>query len=92
MPTHPETGFGYLRATLDGANAVPVESFVEKPDAETAKKYVADGKHFWNSGMFMFKASTYLETLKQLAPAMYEACQKSMKNQSLDGLFVQARE
>ena len=60
VPTHPETGFGYIRATVDGANAVPVESFVEKPDAETAESYVADGKHFWNSGMFLFKASTYL--------------------------------
>ena len=88
VPSHPETGFGYIRATTDGAKAVPVESFVEKPDAETAESYVADGKHFWNSGMFLFKASTYLETLQRLAPEIHEACKKSMKNQSLDGLFV----
>ena len=88
VPTHPETGFGYIRATVNGPNAVPVESFVEKPDAETAKSYVADGKHFWNSGMFLFKATTYLETLKQLAPEMYIACVESMQKQSLDGLFI----
>jgi len=88
VPTHPETGFGYICATLDGENAVPVESFVEKPDAETAEAYVADGKHFWNSGMFLFKASTYLDTLKILAPPMYEACAASMKSESVDGLFV----
>ena len=88
VPTHPETGFGYIRATVDGPNAVPVESFVEKPDVKTAKSYVADGKHFWNSGMFLFKASTYLETLKQLAPEMYAACVESMQKQSLDGLFI----
>ncbi|MDH3511427.1 MAG: mannose-1-phosphate guanylyltransferase/mannose-6-phosphate isomerase [Gammaproteobacteria bacterium] len=88
VPTHPETGFGYIRATVDGPNAVAVESFVEKPDAATAKSYVADGKHFWNSGMFLFKASTYLETLKQLAPAMYAACVESMQKQSLDGQFI----
>ena len=88
VPTHPETGFGYIRATVDGMQAVPVESFVEKPDAKTAESYVADGKHFWNSGMFLFKASTYLETLKRLAPEMYAACEESMQKQSIDGLFV----
>jgi mannose-1-phosphate guanylyltransferase/mannose-6-phosphate isomerase len=88
VPTHPETGFGYIRATLDGMQAVAVESFVEKPDVKTAKGYVADGKHFWNSGMFLFKASTYLDTLKQLAPEMHAACVESMNKQSLDGLFI----
>ena len=88
VPTHPETGFGYIRATVDGSNAVPVESFVEKPDAETAKSYVADGKHFWNSGMFLFKASVFLQALKQLSPEIYAACEKSMQQHSIDGLFV----
>ena len=88
VPTHPETGFGYIRATVGGLNAVPVESFVEKPDAETAESYVADGKHFWNSGLFMFKASTYLETLERLAPDMFAACEESMQKNSIDGLFV----
>jgi len=88
VPTHPETGFGYIRAVLDGMNAVPVESFVEKPDMATARSYVADGQHFWNSGMFLFKASTYLDTLKQLTPEIYEACVESMQNQSLDGQFI----
>ena len=88
VPTRPETGFGYVRATVDGTKSVPVESFVEKPDAKTAESYIAGGKHFWNSGMFLFKASTYLETLKRLVPEMYEACVESMQKQSLDGLFL----
>ena len=92
VPTHPETGFGYIRATLDGASPVPVESFVEKPDAATAEAYVAEGKHFWNSGMFLFKASTYLEQLELLAPEIHAACVESMANASLDGLFVRPDE
>ena len=77
----------FVRRLMD-CNAVPVESFVEKPDAATAESYVADGKHFWNSGMFLFKASTYLDTLKRLAPDMFTACEESMQKQSLDGLFI----
>ena len=88
VPSHPETGFGYLRATVDDANAVPLESFVEKPDLETAKSYLRDGKYFWNSGMFLFKASVYLQTLRQLAPEIHAACVDSMRGQSVDGLFI----
>ncbi len=92
VPTHPETGFGYIRATLDGSNPVPVESFVEKPDAATAESYVADGKHFWNSGMFLFKASAFLEQLETLAPEIHAACVESMATESLDGVFVRPDE
>ncbi len=88
VPTHPETGFGYIRAIVEGEGAVPVESFVEKPDAATAESYVADGEHFWNSGMFLFKASTYLEILRKLAPDIHEACVESMQDHSIDGQFV----
>lgn len=88
VPTHPETGFGYICATVDGPGAVPVESFVEKPDEATAKTYLAGGKHFWNSGMFLFKASAYLDALQKLAPTMYSGCFESMQSCVLDGLFV----
>ena len=56
VPTRPETGYGYVKAKPDGLTAVPVESFVEKPDLVTARQYVDDGQHFWNSGMFLFSA------------------------------------
>ncbi|MGI9234295.1 MAG: mannose-1-phosphate guanylyltransferase/mannose-6-phosphate isomerase [Woeseiaceae bacterium] len=88
VPSHPETGFGYIRAAVDGMNAVPVETFVEKPDAQTARSYVEDGMHFWNSGMFMFTASAYLDTVKRLAPEIFKACEESMRKQTTDGLFV----
>ena len=54
VPDHPNTGYGYIQAKPEGAGAVPVASFEEKPDAMTAERYVAGGEHFWNSGMFFF--------------------------------------
>ncbi|MGB5690110.1 MAG: mannose-1-phosphate guanylyltransferase/mannose-6-phosphate isomerase, partial [Woeseiaceae bacterium] len=88
VPTAPETGYGYIKATADGKGAVPVEAFVEKPDEATAIRYLEDGGHFWNSGMFLFRASTYLEELQQLAPGIFDACEKSMASKTLDGDFV----
>jgi mannose-1-phosphate guanylyltransferase/mannose-6-phosphate isomerase len=88
VPTGPETGYGYINASPEGDAAVPVEAFVEKPDLETAQKYVDDGSYFWNSGMFMFKASLYLDELRSLAPDMLAACENSMAQKTLDGDFV----
>ena len=88
MPSRPETGFGYVKATLHGDAAVPVTSFVEKPDLKTAKAYVSGGEHFWNSGMFLFRATTYLDELKNHAPEIHKACRKSVENRSNGGDFV----
>ncbi|GGA11374.1 mannose-1-phosphate guanylyltransferase/mannose-6-phosphate isomerase [Dyella caseinilytica] len=70
-PDRPETGFGYIRRaeSIDGS-AFRVERFVEKPNLTTAESYVKDGGYDWNSGMFLFKASRYLEELGQHAPDM----------------------
>ena len=87
VPTRPETGFGYVEATPQGDSAVAVKSFVEKPDLPTAQKYIDGGEHFWNSGMFLFSASAYLQALKKFAPEMYEACKKSIEKRT-DGDFV----
>ena len=84
-PTRPETGYGYIRAIPQGAAAVPVESFVEKPDADTAKKYVDSGEYFWNSGMFLFRADAYLDALKQFAPGIHECCRRSIEQRQTDG-------
>ena len=73
-PDDPETGYGYIRR---GEALAPggfrVERFVEKPDIETAKRYVADGEHAWNSGMFLFRAGRYLDELERHAPAIATA-------------------
>jgi mannose-1-phosphate guanylyltransferase/mannose-1-phosphate guanylyltransferase/mannose-6-phosphate isomerase len=65
-----------------------VEAFVEKPDLATAERYVADGHYFWNSGMFMFKASVFLAELGRLNPVMLSACQKAVSAAKRDLDFV----
>jgi mannose-1-phosphate guanylyltransferase/mannose-6-phosphate isomerase len=74
-PTHPETGYGYIKQgearTSSGGHRI--EAFVEKPDLETAKSYLADGNYHWNSGMFCFRAGTVLEALANHAPQVYES-------------------
>ncbi len=66
--TFPETGFGYLKAIGDGSAARPVQSFREKPDAATATRLLDEGNWYWNSGIFVWKASTLLTALQEYAP------------------------
>lgn len=80
----PETGYGYIRKGEGDGPVFPVAEFVEKPDLETAKKYVASGEYFWNSGMFMFRASILLEELRKLAPAIYQACVRTISEARRD--------
>jgi len=89
VPSTPETGYGYIRAgepiTNEGsAVAFSVASFKEKPDIETAKRYLASGDHYWNSGMFLFRASQYLEELERLSPSLVDPCQKAYKGARVD--------
>src|SRR5688572_7894896 len=63
VPTLPETGFGYIEADGAGAGVHPVKRFVEKPDFATAQQYLQSGAYFWNSGMFLFRASRVLAEL-----------------------------
>ncbi len=73
-PTYPATGYGYIKFDKnDDAVAKTVIEFKEKPDLETAKEYVASGAYAWNSGMFIWKASTILNKFKELLPDVY-AC------------------
>ncbi len=69
-PTHPETGYGYIRkgAPIEGSGGYEVAAFVEKPDAATAQGYLDSGDYDWNSGMFCFGARDFLKALKQHAP------------------------
>ena len=87
VPTAPETGYGYIKAVSgDGVRAV--ERFVEKPDLQTAEQYVASGEYYWNSGMFLFKASRYLAELEVLQPAILAACRAALDKANRDSDFV----
>lgn len=70
---HPETGFGYLNAPGDGAGARKVARFKEKPDRATAEQMLAEGGWYWNSGMFVWRASTILAAIAEHAPAVHAA-------------------
>ena len=87
VPTGPETGYGYIKAAAgDGARAV--ERFVEKPDLATASDYVASGQYLWNSGMFLFRASRYLEELARFNPGMLEASRQAWQQARRDSDFT----
>ncbi len=77
-PNYPETGYGYIKydaASKDGS-AYSVDKFVEKPDLDTAKEYLADGSYLWNSGMFTWKVSTILNCFKKYMPSTYDGLMK----------------
>jgi mannose-1-phosphate guanylyltransferase len=78
-PGYPETGYGYIEA-----NGIEVKSFKEKPDQELAQAYLKAGNYFWNSGMFCFKAQTYLEELQKSAPDIFEESKKAFENARRD--------
>jgi mannose-1-phosphate guanylyltransferase/mannose-6-phosphate isomerase len=68
VPDGPNTGYGYIRAPGTGSGPRAVEAFTEKPNRETAQAWVADGNHFWNAGIFLFRADVLLEEANRLAP------------------------
>jgi mannose-1-phosphate guanylyltransferase/mannose-6-phosphate isomerase len=95
VPTRVETGYGYLQAgpSLPGQDRVyRVERFVEKPDAATAEAYVAAGDHYWNSGMFVLRASDYLAALQAHAPEMLRCCEAAMAAAVADLDFIRLDE
>ena len=75
-PSAPETGYGYIKTATTGDEGGPVDAFVEKPDAERARKYVDSGEYLWNSGIFMFRAQAFLDELLRLAPEIH-ACSRA---------------
>jgi mannose-1-phosphate guanylyltransferase / mannose-6-phosphate isomerase len=82
-PDKPETGYGYIRA--DGAK---VAQFVEKPDAATAQKYLDAGGYYWNAGLFVLRASTWLAALERFRPDMLAACKAAFAVRKTDAVFV----
>ena len=84
----PETGYGYIRRGAGAGPAYPVAQFVEKPPLDLAQQYVASGDYYWNSGMFVFKASRYLAELSSLAPDILSACTAAFEAAKADLDFV----
>jgi len=83
VPTHAETGYGYIKkgskqGEKEATDVYQVAQFVEKPNEEIAQGYLASGDYLWNSGMFLFKASRYLEELEKFRPDILKSCQEAM--------------
>ncbi|MQF69540.1 mannose-1-phosphate guanylyltransferase/mannose-6-phosphate isomerase [SAR202 cluster bacterium AD-804-J14_MRT_500m] len=95
VPTSPESGYGYLRSSelppgLDTSDLKPliVEAFVEKPDRETAEKFVQSEQYLWNSGIFMMRPSVWLAELESRRPDISAACRDSFDKALVDGIVL----
>ncbi len=89
-PTTPETGYGYIKQGRKfSSSSYEIDAFIEKPNIELAKKYLeSTDTYLWNSGMFMFKVSDYLNELKKYRPNIFVSCQKAMENVVKDVDFL----
>ncbi|MBI4756205.1 MAG: mannose-1-phosphate guanylyltransferase/mannose-6-phosphate isomerase [Betaproteobacteria bacterium] len=91
-PSAPETGYGYIRCgkPLDGQgrDVFEIASFVEKPDLPTAKRYLASGEYFWNSGIFMMKASRWIEEIHRFRPDIADSCGSAIATCRRDSDFL----
>lgn len=93
--TRPETGYGYIKSTNDALlpeGVSRVAQFVEKPDEQRATEFVEAGGYFWNSGMFLFRASRFLEELKKHDPDIYDNCLLTLERSVQDGDTVEIDE
>lgn len=88
VPSEPHTGFGYIEAGDKSGSGFLVDSFKEKPDQVTAESYLEQGGFYWNSGMFLFKASRYLEELKAYRSDIFSACSKAVIDVTSDLDFI----
>lgn len=89
VPHQPETGYGYIhRGSELTTDCYSVDGFVEKPDVQTAKDYLASGEYLWNSGMFLFSAKQYLVELEQHRPDILTACRAAMTDTQADLHFI----
>lgn len=94
-PAAPETGYGYIKCAGPIAAApgtFAIDRFVEKPDRATAESYIAAGGYFWNSGMFLFRAASFLEEMGRLQPRMLECCREALGHAHRDMDFVRLGE
>ena len=92
VPNKAETNYGYIEADIiDTAKYYNIKSFTEKPSKKSANKYLDSGNYLWNSGMFMFKASVYLDELKKFEPKILNCCKKSFQTEYKDFDFIRLK-
>lgn len=88
-PTSPETGYGYIEKGKPFKDQIAVVNrFIEKPNLDKAVQFLRSQNYFWNSGMFLFKASVYLKQLQQFSPDIYDCMQQSFEQRSIDNDFI----
>ena len=88
VPTYPHTGYGYIESDARSLVAAPISAFIEKPDQGTAVSLLETNRFFWNSGIFLFRADSYLDELREYAPEIVVACQKSVDGAVMDTEFI----
>jgi mannose-1-phosphate guanylyltransferase len=88
VPSEAHTGYGYIKKGKQKGSGFVVDRFVEKPSAEIAEDYVASNEYLWNSGMFLFKSSRYLQELEKFRPDIFKACEASMSETEADLDFL----
>jgi len=88
VPSAPYTGYGYIKQGKNLDEGFEVDAFVEKPSSDVAQDYLSSGGYYWNSGMFLFRASNYLEELKKFRPDILEQCQESVMDVKTDLDFL----
>jgi len=87
-PDRPETGYGYIQAVVASTPTLVVERFVEKPDEATARQYLAEGGYYWNAGMFVLKASAWLQAIESFRPDISATTHAAWARRSTDATFV----
>jgi mannose-1-phosphate guanylyltransferase/mannose-6-phosphate isomerase len=93
VPQGPETGYGYIKAGVAaGDGGFVVAEFKEKPDQQTAQRYLESGDYYWNGGIFVFSASSYLQELKRFEPKVYDAAERAMSKAMPDLDFIRIDE
>ncbi|MDH1262579.1 mannose-1-phosphate guanylyltransferase/mannose-6-phosphate isomerase [Pseudomonas sp. GD03944] len=87
-PDKPETGYGYIKVSASEEAVAAVERFVEKPDRDTAQAYLDEGGYYWNAGLFVLKASVWLQALESFRPDIFQATLAAWANKRIDGAFI----
>jgi mannose-1-phosphate guanylyltransferase/mannose-6-phosphate isomerase len=87
-PDKPETGYGYIKVQAGASTIFSVEAFAEKPNTETAQRYLQEGGYYWNAGMFVLRASTWLKALAQFRPDIAQATSDAWAGKAADAPFI----
>ncbi|MDB2649790.1 mannose-1-phosphate guanylyltransferase/mannose-6-phosphate isomerase [Porticoccaceae bacterium] len=92
VPNEAHIGYGYIKKGVKNFSGYDVAKFIEKPSSDVARDYIESGSYLWNSGMFLFKASRFLEELEKFRPDIYEACKVAADDSETDMDFLRVSE